>query len=313
MNRSGYKAVDIKKATIHSFMKSPISHVSSMYPFNPNQIGFSVPYFHDTDIPYELHENNVIVDSLDRDMTTYRNPYELVFDIDPVIKNVKYINIENVILPYLYELVSQVEVTSNYTSIINAIDASRNQLFINTDVNIAGRNIQICNFVLQGTNWEINYTENKVPTTVYKITKNSSTQVIKYTIGNSYISNKVIFFQIDNIDNHSLATTSSLSDKIQLYPKKIISNSVWFDIKRRSIVFKNSETKSVSRLRITFIDDDSNKLTVPNLDYTVTTGKYDASAYSSPKYYIRHPLHSNWQVHLFLQFGQVQPFIKQFI
>lgn len=310
MNRSGYKATDIKNATIHSFMTTPIHHISSVYPFNPYQLGFSIPYMHSNEVTYQIHENNVIIDSLDRDTGFYKNPYELVFDIDPVIKDVKYINIENIILPYLYELVSKVEITLEYTSIINAIDASRNQLLINTDINIAGKNIQICNFILQDSNWEINYTENKVPTTVYKITKNSSTQVIKYTISNTYISNKVIFLQINQINNHSLATTSSISDKIQLYPKKIIADSLWFNIKHRSIVFKNNEVIHVSKLHITFVDDDNNKLMVPNLDDTVVTGKYDTSAYSSPQYYIRHPLHSKWQVHLFLQFGQIQPFIK---
>lgn len=310
MNRSGYKSTDIKKASIHSFMTTPIDHITSVYPFNPNQLGFSIPYLHNN-VSYEIHENNVIIDSLDRDVSIDKNPYQLSFDVSPVIKNVKYINIENIILPYLYELIPQVEITSNYTSIINAIDASRNQLIVDTDVTIAGKNIQICNFILQNNNWEINYTENKVPTTVYGIIKNSSTQVIKYSIGNNYISNKVIFLQIDNVSNHSLATTSDISDKIQLYPKKIIADSLWFNIKNRSIVFKNNDITSVSKLRVKFVDDDGNLLSVPNLDYTVITGKYDTSTYSSPKYYIRHPLHSKWQVHIFLQLGGLEIYIKK--
>lgn len=311
MSRSTYKAQDVKKASIHSFMKVPINHVVSEYSYNPNQLGYSVPYMHDKNIPYLIDEKNVIIDSLDRDILLYNNPYDMIINIDPTIKTVKYINIDNIILPYMYELINEQLVTSTYTSLISAIDASRNTIKIDTNITIDGRNIQICNYILEGNNWDINFTQNSDNTTVFRIIKNTSTTVFKYSINSSYITNKVIFLQLDNVPCSCLSTSSQLSNVVQLYPKKIIADSLWFNIKKNTIIFKNNDITNISKLKLRFIDDDGNILSIYNLDNTVITNKYSTTSYSSPKYYIRHPLYSKWQVHIVLKFGTVQPFIKK--
>jgi hypothetical protein len=310
MNRSSYKAQDVKKATVHSFMKIPIAHVPSSYMFDPSQLGFSVPYLH-SNIPYLIHEKQVIIDSLDRDVAVYKNPYDMVVQVDPLIKTVKYISIDNIVLPYVYELVCEVLDASIYASLVSALDASMNTLAIDDDVTVAGRNIQICNLVRNGTDWDINYTENKVPTTVFRITKGVTTIMVKYTYGTKYISNKLVLLQIDQMEPRFLSTSTLQTKAIQLYPKKIIADSLSFKIKNDSVVLKNHDIINISKLNIKCIDEDGNLLQIPNLDEVTVTDKYSTNPYSSPKYYIRHPLHSKWQVHLVFKFGTIEPFLQK--
>jgi hypothetical protein len=291
-------------------MKVPISHVPSVYPYDPLQLGMSVPYLHSKSVPYLIDEKQIIIDSHDRNITIYKNPYNMVIDIDPKIKTVKYVTIDNIVLPYLYELIAEPQSVGSYSTLISAIDASANVLSKDMETTIGGKTIQICNYTIDGIYWDINYTENRDNTTVFNINKRNNT-VIKYYIGSSYISNKVIFLQVNEIKANLVSTSSLDNNTIQLYPKKIIADSLWFKIKRDSIVLKNNEVMTVSKLSIRFIDDNNVTLQVYNLDYTTTTDKYNTNTYSSPKYYIRHPLYPKWQVHLVLKLGVIEPFIKK--
>lgn len=309
-NRSSYKSQDVKKATVHSLMKTPIYHVPSIYPFDPSMLGFSVPYMHAENVPYQIHEKFVVLDSLDRDVIYDKNPYVFNINIDPVIRNVKYIGIDNVILPYLNELQAEELDPSSNTAIVSAIDASINEISIDSSFNIVGKNIQICNLVKNGGSWEINYTEDGDPSVVFRIVKTNSISMYRYFVNNRYVSHKVIFLQFDNIVCNLIKTLNQISSCVQLYPKKIIADSLWFNIKKDIIVFKNTEMVNIPKINIRFIDDDGNILTFPNLDYSITTNKYSNTPYSSPKYYIRHPLYTKWQVHVVFKFGVVEPFIK---
>lgn len=319
MNRGSYKRSDVRKSVTHPFMKSAVSHVPSDFPYNPSQLGLYLPYLHTNNVPYQFHEHQVVIDSFDRDFTVYPNPYKFsvkfgVSSPSPTIpysnvNNVKYISIDNVILPYKYELLR--EDISNNTTLINAIDVSKNVLSINTSVTIASKNIQICNLVVNGAEWEINYTENNNTDTVYHIIKKTTSTSYRYTIGSNKVLPKLISIKIDNMASYILSTNNKSPPIIQLYPKKIIADSLWFNIKKNLIVFKNSETSTVKKLDIGFIDNDFNDLNMAHLDTTIKTDKYtDASYYSSPAYYIRHPCHTKWQTHLTLKLGTIEPYIK---
>jgi hypothetical protein len=322
LNRDGYKKSDAKKTLVHSFMKSPVSHVPSVFPYNPNQLGFAVPYMHAKQVPYELHEQHVFVDSADRNIATNPSPYKLnvrfgINDYSLVVphpppKHVKYINIDNVILPHLYELNS--ESIANDVSFNSSITAfiSSDQIAINGEYTVGTKVIQVCNLqVASNGDWNINYTENRVNTTVYNVVKNGVTYITsRYTIGSSYASKKTVYMKIDNIKSNLLSTNQYELFQ-QLYPKKIISDSLWFNIKKGNTVFRNGSLPNMSKLDISFVDEFGNLLQIYNLDFTATSDKYaDKNAYASPTYYIRHPLHKKWQSHVTLKIGVVHPYLQ---
>lgn len=322
INRDGYKKSDVKKTHVHPFMKSPITHIPSVFPYNPDQLGFYIPYLHDKNTPYEIHEERIFIDSADRDAAVNPNPYQMnvkfgVNDTNlvvsyPPVKNIKYINVDNIILPYLFELKREsIANDTSFNALLNA-DISNGLIAVNGEYTVSNTLIQVCNLkVASASNWEINYTKNRDKTTVFNVIKSNNTFAsYKYTVDSSYVSKKTIYLKLDNIESNLLSTSQKDAFQ-QLYPKKIIANSLWFNIKKSNIVFKTNNLLSISKLDISFVDDTGNTLKLYNLDYSTTTGKYtDKSLFSSPDYYLRHPLHKRWQSHITLKLGIVDPFLK---
>lgn len=324
VNRNSYKATSSKLALIHPLMKYPLQTLNSQIENNNiNNLGFFIPInnYNTKNIKYTVNEHNIIIDSADRDISVYKNPLKFTVKLNPLssdnkpyiptstIKNLKYLQVVNVMLPLHYQI--HRKQINNDNILIDFIETHIVNWNNNFEIDYNNKKIQICNIDFKNNDeWEINYTidEKKIP--LYCIIKyNNQYITYEYNYIERLLQNKKnIFLCIEEYNNKNVLSTDSNNKFIApLHPKKIRNNFILYNIKNR-ILFKNSNLSQLTSLNITLKDHNGETLQIPFLDLNITylhklCNCSNKLNYSCSCYYLRHPLNPLWQMHLIIKVG----------
>jgi hypothetical protein len=303
---NSYKQDSSKKTLIHPYLKTYINHINididSDY-INYNNLGI-VNKINNKNINYNIIENTINIDSKD---TSYNNTFNLIVyfnscDVNNLsisklnIKNIKYIEIVNILLP-IYNLIKSEVVNNNELN--QYINDNIDVLNIN---NIFDEDKHIDNIYVNNNDWEVNYSIND--NKYYSIEKSNNvykTFEYKKVLSKVY-NDKIIYFKMTQFNNHNLITSNdNLTYLIPLCSNKIINNKKRYNKNIRSIIFKNTNLPIINKLEIKFTDYNDNQLNINNLDKNINT--------KTSKKYIRHPKNDLWQSHIVLKVGTIESFI----
>lgn len=330
-NKKSYRASNTKDSSVHPLLGHPINPiVSKIDTINDNNLGYYIPinnYQIDNNkkIKYYIHEHNMIIDSMDRNIDVYTNPLNFTVKLHPLqndimpyiirppINNVKYINVLNVMLPLYHNLHKIVTNTDN--DFKTFVDQNIDSFKIGDDIVYQKDTIQICNIYKENNNWEINYTINKEKNPSFSLVKNN-TDYKTYKYNYFLQKEKVVYLNIKEFNDYNTYSTSDLRMCAPLYPRYVTKKFINYKIKKGLILFKNSDLRKISRLEISFTDDNNQIIKIPLLDNKVLRkncycNENCTEDYSCSCYYLRHPYNPMWQVQLIIKLGVVEPFINQ--
>lgn len=332
INRNPYKAISSKKSLVHPLLFNPINQKTSyINEINYNTLGFYIPLSNfGSKAKHTLYEKNIIIYSEDRDINTYLNPLKFTIKLNPLpsdptpiissktLTHIKYIQILNVMLPLHYNLYREIITYDN--NFVTYIANNIKTLAINSEITYNLNTIQICNKIIEGNDWELNYTTNRINVPSYSLLyKNGQYTLYKYNhYKNLLEKNKIIYLRLKELDDYNILTTNNESTNhfcAALYPKKIINNFINFDLKNSVILFKNSNLYNLTKIEMSFIDNQGNELYIPLLDNKVSELYKNCnctlphSNYACSCYYLRHPYNALWQVHVIMKVGTIETHI----
>lgn len=278
----------------------------------------------------QIEENNINLFSGDRDISTNLNPLNFKVWLSPgntrsrsflpqIFKNIKYINFEYIIFPKYIQL-NKFSTSSDISTNIFISDISNNlsDILINTNIissidsNI---NYQICNIHKTSLMIEINFTINYNKSIIYTFTYNyvtNTTILDKYIPFQTINSNAIQYISIQPTNNKYIYNTKSISIFKPIFPKLDNLSDLFFAIKKTFIVYKNSDLLNIYKFNIKLLDINYEPIIIQNLDInldpyikcscSVETNSFN---YSCKCYYLRHPLHNDFQLNLFLKLGSL--------
>jgi len=267
-NKSPYVQKSFQNTLKHGYLSMIKDSQESVFDRDEDSLGIYIAFskyckLEDNKIKLNYHENNLIIDSSDRDFTFFKNPFEFVVKFDPLpsdngpiierkgIKNIKYILIDTIRIPLFYSLNRTISNPDNdiisliKNNIINDINNKYNlqnltgnqlqftlnriqNIYSNKQFNFNNGTIEICNFVLTDiNNWQCNYTLNTDNTTAYLITNsnnNYSSSYYKVSTQNRIDNANIVYLQIKELTTTNISTDSTVSFYAPLYPKKITKN-----------------------------------------------------------------------------------------
>lgn len=313
---------------------------------NQNQLSFGMPVlrqeqYDNPNLLFNNVSNDVVkktvehfyihIDSSDRDITTYTNPFSYRVRLNPIntdaepylvsartFENVNSVKINNGLIPRLYNLtktnVTQSGTIFSYISgkvTISTTDDEIAGLLDTTDTvgsntvtyaNITSTRSTTSPYLL--TEWTIEFILDLDTSVLYSYTyTNTTITYVKYQYDTTkdLSTGRFILMDITELkDANEYATNSDVAKSFAvLYPSDIYDN--FYHIRTYGIQrnFKSDALKNLSRLTISFKDSFGSSLSVSNLNFDITTGR-PCECTSSTNYrcscnYIRHPYYHNLQ------------------
>lgn len=290
----------------------------------------------------EIKEYPIYIDSMNRDIKMYPNPFNYVVQLNPTdqvngayierrFENVKYIKLEKAVLPKYYNLtkINQNIGTPLYfyldTLINPATPINVIQALINTTTNVAGNDVTIVNITYAPntnplTNWNIEVILNFDPSVLYVYDYNNTIiNYYSYQFDTTYnlIDQRWILINIPEIEKITdLATDDNIRKGFNVvYVDKILP--IYAEFKNGNIVwiYKNSELSNYNKFTISFKIPNGSNLNInfinttidtannPNDLTTLNTDGTQNIIWRDAFHYIRHPFYQATQNHLLLRIG----------
>ena len=280
-----------------------------------------------------IQEYQLFIDSKDRNKDTFPNPFSFVLTFNPLgnrtetcwengtskvingdphphisvdFKNVKYIRIDNLILPQYINYdkkelsVNNIKIVNNITNTIVDIENIYSEIV--SDNNYASKDDiktqDLHDYI--NTNYKTNHSIYDISTN-YKyyldINENKWFVYIHNTSDTLY-NDKYIVLKIKELESNNLGTNHIIDDAFGIiYPDKIRSRFFYQgNIHFATKIWKDSNLGLLKRLTFEFYDSDGNLLNYNHI-------KQDITDKNDP----RNPLHKHLQLHLAITIGVVEP------
>jgi hypothetical protein len=296
--------------------KGEINNSWGMYSLYIHSNGRTIRDFID-----RLAQYGINVDSSDRDISAYPNPFQFniifngnQFNVQPVIqrkyKDIKYLKLETLTLPDKYTLTKEsLTLDTDYNTIhlyysIHYSTSSIND--INTiTLSSSTVTLRIVSIIVNNTNWTINYIINDDPSNVFEI--DQGTTYNKYYINNKKrLSNTDTFFvYIPELRSQNFTTNN---DDVTFFIKSTGTNDYTLlnNIYPTFRWFKDSSLENVNKLSIKITDRYGKVFKVDNLDKNANLDQCDCNDendFACRCSYIRNPYYSKFQVGIQFKFG----------
>lgn len=271
------------------------------------------------------------IDSSDRDITTYTNPFSYRVRLNPigtdsepylvsarVFENVKSVKVCNGIIPKLYDLtkttIAQSGTVFSYISgkmSVATTDDEISALLDTTEtvgsntvtyVNIPSTRSTTSPYLL--TEWTIEFIIDLDTSVLYSYTyTDSAVTYVKYQYDTTKIlsDDRFILLDITELkDTNEYATNSDVAKSFAvLYPDT--TYDYFYHVRTYGINrhFKSDDLQKLSRLTVSFKDSFGTSLSVSNLNFDITTGRAcvcsSSTNYRCAHNYIRHPYYHKLQ------------------
>jgi hypothetical protein len=262
-----------------------------------------------------VNEYSININSINRELLPTTSPFNFTVwlnstsTIERSFKNVKFVAIDHITFPTFIQIIKHY--VTNSDLLYNDINEICNDLTatINEQYEYNGNTYEICNKYEENGKTYINFTINENKLTCYEYVKSdSSFTIYKYLpIELNSISNTIQYISIDSLNNMFIHNTNGHNMFKYVLPKLKTDTNLYSYLKHNKTVFRDSCLQHIKKMQISILDSNSNVIKLNNLDplYSNST-KYslnEPSDYSSPNYYLRHPLNPRFQVDLFLRIG----------
>jgi len=273
------------------------------------------------------------INSLDRDIYKYPNPFNFLIKCSPnpdntdayinrVFKNVRFIKIDTAILPRKFYLIKKkIDNDEIITNLFN-INIKDNQIIDNKyiiiyRIDIHGKCI-------------INYTDfikhncEKMDNVYECIKDNDEIITYQYNFSDMTLDNdKFTLLYLNDIYNlNNLSTNDKISKAFNiLYPINILKESIYTDTLNNDKIYKFTELGNINRLLIkltnslgkdlttNILAQDFNTPGINNSTCTCTTDQHTGNIIRDYKCicsYIRHPRYINTQINIIFKFGIIE-------
>jgi len=276
-----------------------------------------------------LVQYGVNVDSTDRDVIAYPNPFafKIIFNgsgqnVQPVVqkkfKDIKYLKLETLTIPNYYTIAkTALTITADATLIQTYLNTNYSNLSPNDSFSITlstgSTNITICSINISSIYWLINYIINNNPALVYELDNTN-----KF---NSYVidSNKkledypLLYVYIPEIQSNNFTTgQKSGKDSVTFFVRQCGTNkapntyTLLNNVYPSMIFYKDSKLQNATKYSVTITDTSGNDIKVDNLDVNANLAACDCQTsidYSCRCTYIRNPLYIKLQVVVQFKFG----------
>lgn len=295
----------------------------------------------DKKIDLQLIEYPLTIDSVNRNLTNYPDPftYRVIlkpsdFSPQPYILrdfvNIKYIKLDIAALPKNYRLIrtnlalsgtiytfldAKLSVASTYASIAALIDTS--------EIYTGSSYITYVNITYTGpsgalTQWNIESIINYDTSIIYVYNYDNGVKTFyTYSYDATYdlTLQRYITLQIEEIRDINENSTDNLINKSfsVLYPDRSTDNFVYFETNEVTKIFKSSGLGKLKNLSISFYDPLQRKLIATNLNTTIDTPSNcictlntDGSQntiYRCASHYIRHPYYAELMNNIQIKIG----------
>jgi len=276
-----------------------------------------------------LVQYGVNVDSTDRDVIAYPNPFafKIIFNgsgqnVQPVVqkkfKDIKYLKLETLTIPNNYTIAK--------TSLTITADAILIQTYLNTNysnlspndsfsitLSTGSTNITICSINTSSIYWLINYIINNNPALVYELDSNS--QFNSYVIDSTKKLDDypLLYVYIPEIQSNNFTTgQKSGKDSVTFFVRQCGTNkapntyTLLNNVYPSMIFYKDSKLQNATKYSVTITDTSENAIKVDNLDVNANLAACDCQTsidYSCRCSYIRNPLYIKLQVVVQFKFG----------
>ena len=273
-----------------------------------------------------LAEYSVSIDSSDRNITAFPNPFQfnIIFNgdrysVQPVIqkkyKDIKYLKLETVTLPDQYSITKEsLALDTEYTTIHTYYSVNYSFISVNSVHTITipisppeTITIRAVSIFISGTNWTINYIINDDPSIVYEI--NQGTLYNQYFINtNKKISDDRMFYiYIPEITSRNY-TTSQQNVTFTCFSNGVNPNSYTLlnEVYPSFLFYKDSMLENANKYTVKITDRFGNLYVVNNLDKNANLSECDCQNsidYSCRCSYIRNPYYVKLQVSLQFKYG----------
>lgn len=263
----------------------------------------------DYSINVNSSKRDVMLNNLPTEFTIWINDYKDKSCIARSFKNVKYIAIEHIVFPNYIQMIKQILPVTDI--LYNDINDMMNDLSaeINYQYEYNGNSYEICNKNIKNGSTYINFTINQNKEKVFEYVKTESTYVI-YTyvpISIDKIPNSVQYISLKQFDNEQIYNTHGHNMFKFILPRLKKDINLYSYLKRHITVFRDSNVQNLNKMQITLLDSNSQKIIINGFDFDYTTNKNyglnEDKDYSSPEYYLRHPLNPRFQVDIFFRIG----------
>jgi len=308
---------------------------------------FSIKNVRDPIKNVKIIEYPIIIDSVDRNITMYKNQYDMRIQFNPTttttepyiatekIQNVKYIKLENLIIPYKFRLSKKetANTTTLYNTLLNKITMATTYAQIATFLNStendgSGNLINYINITYSGpsgalTTWTIEvYNNENYSKTFFFDYKNGTPEYWEYYYNDNLTLGKERSLRVDikeiatDLNEYSTNNLTSRSFCL-VVPKDHNTSSDFMKFISGDIIkiFKEHNLIKIINLTIKIYDSNENILLNPHINYsidvastkftelTLNTNGTDNIVWRSSKYYIRHPYYTAGQITLLFKVG----------
>jgi hypothetical protein len=276
-----------------------------------------------------LVQYGVNVDSTDRDITVYPNPFnfKIIFNgtgknVQPVVqkkfKDIKYLKLETLTIPNKYTIAKKALATNFDTTTLRLyLNNNRNNLSPNDTFIIllsSGQtNIRIASIYVNGISWIINYLINDDSSIVYEL--NELTLYNQYTLDNvNKLENyPLLYVYIPEIQSNNFTTSQgSGKDSVTFFVRPCGTNlapnsyTLLNNIYPSMIFYKDSQLQNANKYSVKITDTAGNEIKVTNLDPNSNIAPCDCQTsidYSCRCTYIRNLYYVKLQVCVQFKFG----------
>jgi len=276
-----------------------------------------------------LVQYGVNVDSADRDLIAYPNPFnfKIIFNgtgqnVQPVIqrkfKDIKYLRLETLTIPNNYTIAKTIlTLTPDATLIQTYLNTNYSNLSTNSSFTIVlstgSTNIRVVSKYVTGVNWLINYIINDNPVNVFEL--NNTNTYNQYAIDtNKKLSDyQLLYVYIPEIQSNNFTTgQKSGKDNVTFFVRQVGTNlapnsyTLLNNIYPSMIFYKDSQLQNATKYSVTITDNVENVIKVDNLDVNANIKPCNCQTsidYSCRCTYIRNPLYIKLQVVVQFKFG----------
>jgi hypothetical protein len=276
-----------------------------------------------------LVQYGVNVDSSDRNITAYPNPFNfrIIFNasgqnVQPVVqkkfKDIKYLKLETLTIPNYYTIAkTALTITADSTTIQTYLNTNYSSLTPNSTFTIVlstgSTKITIASMYKNGINWLINYNMNNDPSIVYEL--NQGTTYNKYNIDTTkkLADSQLLYVYIPEIQSNNFTTgQKSSKDSVTFFVRQCGTNlapnsyTLLNNVYPSMIFYKDSSLQSALKYSVSITDSYGNAIVVDNLDKNANVTSCNCQTaidYSCRCTYIRNPLYIKLQVVVQFKFG----------
>ena len=269
-----------------------------------------------------ITEYSINLNSINRDVIINNSPFDFITRFDDLresFKKVKYISIDHITFPSFVQIIKQnIDSTDVLYNDINLMFCDLDST-INEQYEYNGNTYEICNINVIDDCTFINFTMNENKLLSYEYVKTSSSfNIYKYIpIDLNSVANTIQYISINPLNNIMIHNTHGHNMFKYVLPKLKTDTQLYYYLKNTKTVFRDTCLQNIKKMQITILDSNSNIIKLNNIDNKCAnascTTLNEPKDYSSPSYYLRHPLNPRFQIDIFLRIGCYEQELKSSI